>query len=268
MDTIYAETTPPGRGGVSIVRLSGPGARAIGEGVAGALPEARQAVLRSVRDGDVIDRALVIRFDPGASFTGEEVVEFHLHGAPVVVRRLMSALRARGARLAEPGEFTRRGFLNGVVPLSEAEALSDLLVAETEAQRVRVVVDQYRLVRTRSQKGLGGRELRPRAGIDDHDGVGVLDPADGSAHEGHRYVLGQHSDPASPRHRLSHTAARDGRHVGHDDRQWGGQAIGGGKVDIHPRSDRRPVGGHENVAVGQVVGGLIVEKTHEPILTR
>lgn len=135
MDTIYAETTPPGRGGVSIVRLSGPGARAIGEEVAGALPEARQAVLRSVRDGDVIDRALVIRFDPGASFTGEEVVEFHLHGAPVVVRRLMSALRARGARLAEPGEFTRRGFLNGVVPLSEAEALSDLLVAETEAQR-------------------------------------------------------------------------------------------------------------------------------------
>ena len=135
MDTIYAEATPPGRGGISVVRLSGPEARAIGEAVAGPLPEARQAVLRSVRDGDVIDRALVIRFGAGSSFTGEDVVEFHLHGAPVVVRRLMAALRVRGARLAEPGEFTRRGFLNGVVPLSEAEALSDLLVAETEAQR-------------------------------------------------------------------------------------------------------------------------------------
>lgn len=135
MDTIYAEATPPGRGGVSIVRLSGPQARAIGEAVAGPLLRPREAVLRPLRDGELIDSALVIRFDAGASFTGEEVVEFHLHGAPVVVRRLQTALRARGARLAEPGEFTRRGFLNGVIALSGAEALSDLLAAETEAQR-------------------------------------------------------------------------------------------------------------------------------------
>lgn len=135
MDTIYAEATPPGRGGVSIVRLSGPQARAIGEAVAGPLSRPREAVLRPLRDGELIDSALVIRFDAGASFTGEEVVEFHLHGAPVVVRRLQTALRARGARLAEPGEFTRRGFLNGVIALSGAEALSDLLAAETEAQR-------------------------------------------------------------------------------------------------------------------------------------
>lgn len=136
MDTIYAETTPPGRGGVSIVRLSGPSARRVGEELAGPLPEARRAYLRPLRDGDLIDRALVIRFDAGASFTGDEVVEFHLHGAPVVVRRLESALRARGLRLAEPGEFTRRGFLGGSLTLSDAEALSDLLVAETEGQRV------------------------------------------------------------------------------------------------------------------------------------
>lgn len=135
MDTIYAEATPAGRGGVSIVRLSGPEARAIGETLAGPLPEARRAELRALRDGAVIDQALVMRFDEGASFTGEAVVEFHLHGAPVVVRRLQVALSARGARLAEAGEFTRRGFLNGVIALSEAEGLADLLAAESEAQR-------------------------------------------------------------------------------------------------------------------------------------
>ena len=135
MSTIYAEATPAGRGGVSVVRLSGPEARQIAEALAGELPVARRAELRSLRDGDLIDRALVIRFDEGASFTGESVVEFQLHGAPVVVRRLEAALRARGARLAEAGEFTRRGLLNGALALSEVEALSDLLAAESEAQR-------------------------------------------------------------------------------------------------------------------------------------
>lgn len=135
MDTIYAEATPPGRGGVSVVRLSGPEARVIGEAIAGILPEARRAELRMLKDGELIDRGLVIRFDEGASFTGEPVVEFHLHGAPVIVRRLEAALRKRGARLAEAGEFTRRALLNGSLALSEVEALSDLLSAESEAQR-------------------------------------------------------------------------------------------------------------------------------------
>lgn len=135
MDTIYAEATPPGRGGVSVVRLSGAEARDIGETIAGPLPVARRAELRLLRDGEQIDRALVIRFDGGSSFTGEPVVEFHLHGAPVIVRRLERALRDHGARLAEAGEFTRRALLNGSLALSEVEALSDLLSAESEAQR-------------------------------------------------------------------------------------------------------------------------------------
>lgn len=139
MDSIYAEATPPGRGGVSIVRLSGPDSRSIAEAIAGPLEEPRRAYLRKLRDGELIDSGLVTRFDAGASFTGEEVVEFHLHGAPVVVRRLERALRSRGARLAEAGEFTRRGFLSGAISLSEAEALSDLLRAETEAQRVQAM---------------------------------------------------------------------------------------------------------------------------------
>lgn len=135
MSTIYAEATPPGRGGISVVRLSGPEARRIGEALAGPLPEARRAELRSLRDGELIDRGLVIRFDQGSSFTGEDVIEFQIHGARVVVRRLEAALRRHGARLAEPGEFTRRGLMNGAIALSEVEALSDLLVAESEAQR-------------------------------------------------------------------------------------------------------------------------------------
>ncbi|KAF0072691.1 tRNA uridine-5-carboxymethylaminomethyl(34) synthesis GTPase MnmE, partial [Streptococcus agalactiae] len=91
------------------------------------------------RDGELIDRGLVIRFDEGASFSGEAVVEFHVHGAPVVVRRLEAALRKHGARLAEPGEFTRRGLVNGALALSDVEALSDLLSAESEAQRQQAV---------------------------------------------------------------------------------------------------------------------------------
>ncbi|MTH78286.1 tRNA uridine-5-carboxymethylaminomethyl(34) synthesis GTPase MnmE [Paracoccus aestuariivivens] len=136
MDTIFAEATPPGRGGVSVVRVSGPDSRAYLESLAGPIPEARRSYLRALRDGDdLIDRSLVIRFDSGKSFTGEDVAEFHLHGAPVIANRLSAALLSFGARRAEAGEFTRRAFVNGVMDLSEAEGLADLLAAETEAQR-------------------------------------------------------------------------------------------------------------------------------------
>ena len=135
MDTIHAESTPPGCGGITVVRVSGDRARVVAEDLAGALPAARFSYLRALRDGDrLIDRALVVRFEAGASFTGEDVVEFHLHGAPIVARLLQAALLARGSRPALPGEFTQRGFLNGKLDLSEAEALSDLLAAETESQ--------------------------------------------------------------------------------------------------------------------------------------
>lgn len=136
MDLIFAEATPPGRGGVSVIRISGKGARTIAEGLAGPLPEPRHAYLRDIADGqEILDRALVMWFEAGASFTGEEVVEIHLHGAPVIVRRLGQVLYARGLRLAEAGEFTRRAFLNNKMDLSEVEGLGDLLAAETESQR-------------------------------------------------------------------------------------------------------------------------------------
>lgn len=94
------------------------------------------AVLRALRDGeDLIDRALVIWFAEGHSFTGEEIAELHLHGAPVIANRLTQALLQQGLRRADPGEFTRRAFLNGRMDLAEAEGLADLLAAETETQR-------------------------------------------------------------------------------------------------------------------------------------
>lgn len=136
MDTIFAEATPPGRGGVSVIRVSGPSARRALQALAGATPVPRKTYLRSLRDGDdLVDRALVIWFEKDHSFTGEEVAEFHLHGAPVIGSRLTAALLSLGLRRAEAGEFSRRAFLNGRMDLAEAEGLADLLSAETEAQR-------------------------------------------------------------------------------------------------------------------------------------
>ncbi len=139
-DTIFALSTAPGRSGVAVVRVSGPKARAALAALGGpADPKARTAVLvdlRAPEDGEAIDRALVLSFPKPHSFTGEDVVELHLHGGPVVVRAALEALAGRaGLRTAEPGEFTRRAFDNGKLDLSEVEGLADLIAAETEAQR-------------------------------------------------------------------------------------------------------------------------------------
>ena len=138
-DTIFALSTAPGRSGVAVVRVSGPRSRAALAALGGpADPEARRAVLvdlRSPEGGGTIDRALVLAFAEPHSFTGEDVVELHLHGGPAVVRAALEALAGQdGLRPAEPGEFTRRAFDNGKLDLSEVEGLADLIAAETEAQ--------------------------------------------------------------------------------------------------------------------------------------
>jgi tRNA modification GTPase len=137
MDTIYALATARGKAGVAVVRVSGPLASEGLLPLVGQFAPPRQAALRVLRDGaEVLDQALVIRFAPGQSFTGEEVVELHLHGSPAVVQAVLGWLGARaGFRLAEPGEFTRRALENGRLDLAQVEGLSDLIVAETEAQR-------------------------------------------------------------------------------------------------------------------------------------
>ncbi|PWC63603.1 tRNA modification GTPase MnmE [Azospirillum sp. TSH7] len=138
--TIYALATAPGRSGVAVVRISGPEAGSALAALTGRpLPAPRCAVLTKLRDprtGDALDDALVLRFTAPASFTGEDVVELHLHGGRAVVTGVIEALATLpGLRLAEPGEFTRRAFENGKLDLTEAEAVADLIDAETTAQR-------------------------------------------------------------------------------------------------------------------------------------
>ncbi|MBW3568324.1 MAG: hypothetical protein KY410_10290, partial [Proteobacteria bacterium] len=130
-DTITAVATPPGRGGVGIVRLSGKSAARIAEALAGPMPEPRHAAWRRFRDGDdnVIDEGLLLFFPGPRSFTGEDVVEFQGHGGPVVLDLLLQALLAQGARIARPGEFSERAFLNDRMDLAQAEAVADLIDA-------------------------------------------------------------------------------------------------------------------------------------------
>ena len=138
MDTVFALATAPGRAGVAVIRISGPQALAACVKLCGDIPEPRIASVRVLRDasGVRLDEALVIVFSQGASFTGEEVVEFHLHGSIAVVNAVLRVLsELPDCRAAEAGEFTRRALENGRLDLAQVEGLADLIDAETEAQR-------------------------------------------------------------------------------------------------------------------------------------
>ncbi len=136
--TIFALATPPGRGAIAVIRLSGPQAGGALAALCGdRLPSPRRAVLRRLRapDGEVVDEALVLWMPGPASFTGEPCAELHLHGGGAVVAAVSALLIEAGLRLAEPGEFTRRAFENGRLDLTQAEAIADLVEAESGAQR-------------------------------------------------------------------------------------------------------------------------------------
>ena len=138
-DTIFAPATAPGRAAVAIVRLSGPAAGDVCRRLTGRSPPApRRAVLCRMHDpqnGDAIDEGLVLWFPAPASFTGEDVLELQVHGGRAVMAALLDAMSAiAGLRPAEPGEFTRRAFLNGRLDLTAVEGLADLIDAETRAQ--------------------------------------------------------------------------------------------------------------------------------------
>lgn len=134
-DTIAAIATAPGRGAVGIVRLSGPDAGRIAAALCTTLPEPRRARVRRFRDagGHVIDEGLVLHFPGPDSFTGEHVVELQGHGGPVVLAMLLDAACSAGARLARPGEFSERAFLNGRLDLAQAESIADLIDAGSHA---------------------------------------------------------------------------------------------------------------------------------------
>lgn len=136
--TIVALSSAAGRAGVAVVRVSGPRVRFVLETIAGVVPQPRLATLRQLRDtvGGIIDHALLLFFPRPASFTGEDVAEFQIHGSRAVLARLLTTLTALpGVRLAEPGEFTRRAFETGKLDLAAVEGLADLIDSETEWQR-------------------------------------------------------------------------------------------------------------------------------------
>jgi len=128
-DTIAAPATPPGRGGIGIIRVSGPRTADIARAMMGDLPEPRRAALRVFRDrdGEMLDGGLALYFPAPASYTGEDVLELHGHGGPIVLDMLLARVLALGARLAAPGEFSRRAFLNDKLDLTQAEAIADLI---------------------------------------------------------------------------------------------------------------------------------------------
>lgn len=135
MDTIAAVATPPGKGGIGVIRVSGPAVPAIAATLLGGLPAPRQAILRRFRsgDGEVIDEGIALYFPAPHSFTGEDVLELQGHGGPVVMDLLLARVLELGARPARPGEFSERAFLNDKLDLAQAEAIADLIASDTAA---------------------------------------------------------------------------------------------------------------------------------------
>ena len=155
-DTIVAAATPPGRGGIGIVRISGPATRGIATAILGKLPVPRHATVSVFSDagGHTIDLGLALYFQAPDSFTGEDVLELHGHGGPVVMDLLIARALELGARLARPGEFSERAFHNDKLDLVQAEAIADLIAAgSAEAARAAL----------RSLSGVFSREVKTLA---------------------------------------------------------------------------------------------------------
>ncbi|UCG73766.1 MAG: tRNA uridine-5-carboxymethylaminomethyl(34) synthesis GTPase MnmE [Chromatiales bacterium] len=134
-DTICARASAAGRGGITMIRVSGPAATDIARAMTGEVPAPRQALLRNFRDadGEPIDTGILLFFPAPHSFTGEDVVELQAHGGRMVCEMLLERLQQLGARPAEPGEFSRRAFLNDKLDLGQAEAIADLIDSESRA---------------------------------------------------------------------------------------------------------------------------------------
>ncbi len=132
-DTIVAAATPPGIGGIGIVRISGPDVPEMAKTLLGALPPPRLATFAEFSDaaGEAVDSGLALYFPEPASFTGESVLELHGHGGPAVMALVIEAVTSMGARRAEPGEFSKRAFLNDKIDLAQAEAIADLIGSGT-----------------------------------------------------------------------------------------------------------------------------------------
>ncbi|MEJ2181624.1 MAG: tRNA modification GTPase, partial [Gammaproteobacteria bacterium] len=134
MDTITALATPPGRGGIGVVRVSGPLSSQVALTILGKLPQPRKAEYLPFKDesGETNDIGLAIYFEGPHSFTGEDVLELQGHGGPVVMDLLLKSILSLGVRMARPGEFSERAFLNDKLDLAQAEAIADLIESSSE----------------------------------------------------------------------------------------------------------------------------------------
>ena len=151
-DTIAAIATPPGQGGLGVIRVSGPHSGPICRAMTGALPEPRMACYAALKTktGELIDRGIVIYFKAPASYTGEDLLECQVHGSRMLLALLLDEIVSLGARLAGPGEFTERAFLNGKLDLIQAEAVADLIASQSK---------QAALAAARSLDGVFSREV-------------------------------------------------------------------------------------------------------------
>lgn len=132
-ETIVAQITPSGQGGISVVRVSGPQTKAIAKKMLGCLPKPRHATVAKFKyQQSVIDEGIALYFPGPNSFTGEDVLELHGHGGPIVIDCLLKSILNEEVRLARPGEFSERAFLNNKIDLAQAEAISDLINATSE----------------------------------------------------------------------------------------------------------------------------------------
>ncbi len=168
-DPICAVATPPGRGALAVVRLSGHGALDIAGRVTHQELLPRKATCTGFHDrqGELIDQGIAICFQAPASFTGEDLVEFHCHGNPVVCDLLLDTLCAQGARLAEPGEFSLRAFVNDKIDLTQAEAIADLIASTTE-QGVRLANRSLQGAFSQRIQRVLTRLVSVRAGVEAH----------------------------------------------------------------------------------------------------
>jgi tRNA modification GTPase len=186
-DTIAAIATPPGEGGIGIVRVSGSEAFPIAERLfrrrGGSKPlQSHRAYFGVIVDpaaGETLDRALLLPFRAPRSYTGEDVAEFHCHGSPYLLRRVLELVWREGARPAEPGEFTLRAFLNGKLDLAQAEAVADLIRARSEAQ-LRSALALHEGALSKQVHTLADEVLRLLATVEAHidfsEEIGELDP--------------------------------------------------------------------------------------------
>lgn len=183
-DTITAIATPPGRGGVGVIRISGPNALPIAKRLTGIAPRPRHAHFARFfdADGGVLDEGLLLGFRAPKSFTGEDAAELHAHGSPVVLDMLVKRVLELGARMAEPGEFTRRAFCNDKMDLAQAEAVANLIAgvaAQSARGAMRVLRGEFSEEIRKLRATLTGLLVLAESSIDfSEDAVDFLDGGD------------------------------------------------------------------------------------------